>query len=347
MSGDGAPAAARNVGSSSITVKPVTSSTPARSRSRITLLVRMLLVRMLLVRMLLVRDADLNAVFRRPAHYRGNRWRWPGMDPLAFGRSRTADPQSGHPDHRQWAGAPGPPAQPATRSRCRAASSSRRTGGHLNPDQEPEPVMRDARWVATGGARRPTATARTARRSGPPLVDPPRAIGRATGIGRRARASAHFPASKRLPRSYQWPVRRGRSRRHTTGAQQAQCQEDEGQRTVVTGGSGHIGVNLVRSLIADGHEVTVVDVREPATADRLGATWARADVRDADRLREVFRGADVVYHRELAHRPRPVQETLTDLYRHFVAVGRVDSAAQAAGNAGLRGGPPVAMSVAE
>jgi hypothetical protein len=60
MSGDGAPAAAHSVGSSSITVKPVTSSTPARSRSRITLLVWMLLVRV----------ADLNAVFRRPAHYR-------------------------------------------------------------------------------------------------------------------------------------------------------------------------------------------------------------------------------------------------------------------------------------
>lgn len=69
-----------------------------------------------------------------------------------------------------------------------------------------------------------------------------------------------------------------------------------GQRMVVTGGSGHIGVNLVRSLIADGHRVTVVDVREPVTAVRLGATWARADVRDASRLREVFHGADVVYH---------------------------------------------------
>jgi dihydroflavonol-4-reductase len=69
-----------------------------------------------------------------------------------------------------------------------------------------------------------------------------------------------------------------------------------GQRTVVTGGSGHIGVNLVRSLIADGHRVTVVDIREPVTAVRLGATWARADIRDADRLRTVFDGADVVYH---------------------------------------------------
>jgi hypothetical protein len=32
-------------------------------------------------------------------------------------------------------------------------------------------------------------------------------------------------------------------------------------------------VNLVRSLLADGHTADVVDVREPVTAIRLGATW--------------------------------------------------------------------------
>jgi nucleoside-diphosphate-sugar epimerase len=69
-----------------------------------------------------------------------------------------------------------------------------------------------------------------------------------------------------------------------------------GQHVVVTGGRGHVGMNLVRSLLADGDSVTVVDVREPVTAKRLGATWTRADVRDARRMREAFDGADVVYH---------------------------------------------------
>jgi dihydroflavonol-4-reductase len=69
-----------------------------------------------------------------------------------------------------------------------------------------------------------------------------------------------------------------------------------GQRAVVTGGSGHVGVNLVRSLLADGHTVNVVDVRRPVTAMCLGATWTRADVRDERQMRQAFLGAHVVYH---------------------------------------------------
>jgi dihydroflavonol-4-reductase len=69
-----------------------------------------------------------------------------------------------------------------------------------------------------------------------------------------------------------------------------------GQGVVVTGGSGHVGVNLVRSLLADGYTVDVVDVRRPVTAVRLGAGWTHADVRDERRMRDAFLGAQVVYH---------------------------------------------------
>jgi dihydroflavonol-4-reductase len=65
---------------------------------------------------------------------------------------------------------------------------------------------------------------------------------------------------------------------------------------VVTGGAGHIGTNLVAALRADGVPVRVVDIREPSTALRLGATWIRADVRDAAAMSRAFAGADVVYH---------------------------------------------------
>ncbi len=68
------------------------------------------------------------------------------------------------------------------------------------------------------------------------------------------------------------------------------------QPAVVTGGSGHIGANLVRSLLADGHAVRVVDPRQPVAAIRLGATWIRADVRDTGQMRRAFDGAAVVYH---------------------------------------------------
>lgn len=66
--------------------------------------------------------------------------------------------------------------------------------------------------------------------------------------------------------------------------------------TVVTGGTGYVGTNLVAALRAQHHEVRVADSREPVTGLRLGATWICGDVRDGEYLRRVCDGADVVYH---------------------------------------------------
>jgi dihydroflavonol-4-reductase len=65
---------------------------------------------------------------------------------------------------------------------------------------------------------------------------------------------------------------------------------------VVTGGAGHVGTNLVAALRDAGEDVRVVDLREPGTGLRLGATWVQADVRDAAAMRTAFEDAAVVYH---------------------------------------------------
>ncbi len=65
---------------------------------------------------------------------------------------------------------------------------------------------------------------------------------------------------------------------------------------VVTGGAGHVGTNLANALLADGHQVLIVDVREPVSAIGNGARWLRADVRDPEAMLRACAGADIVYH---------------------------------------------------
>lgn len=64
----------------------------------------------------------------------------------------------------------------------------------------------------------------------------------------------------------------------------------------VTGATGHIGTNLVRALVATGRPVVAIDMREPVDALEAGASWARADVRDATAMRSALSGVDVVFH---------------------------------------------------
>jgi dihydroflavonol-4-reductase len=65
--------------------------------------------------------------------------------------------------------------------------------------------------------------------------------------------------------------------------------------TVVTGGSGYVGTNLVLALRAAGRPVRVVDLRQPAVSDP-DVTWIQADVRDRAAMRQAFAGADIGYH---------------------------------------------------
>src|SRR5262245_61826176 len=67
--------------------------------------------------------------------------------------------------------------------------------------------------------------------------------------------------------------------------------------TVVTGGAGFIGSHLVERLVGRGERVRVVE-RPGADASHLppSAEVVRADVREAQAVREALRGARFVYH---------------------------------------------------
>ncbi len=74
---------------------------------------------------------------------------------------------------------------------------------------------------------------------------------------------------------------------------------------VVTGGAGFIGANLVKQLLQDGHNVTVLDnyaAGKFANRHHAGATYIEGDIRDRELVRSVLEGADGVFH--LAALPR-------------------------------------------
>lgn len=65
-------------------------------------------------------------------------------------------------------------------------------------------------------------------------------------------------------------------------------------RVLVTGGAGFIGSHVVEALLADGHEVRVLDTARFSPGDAVDVH--RADVRDPDALRVAVTGVDAVCH---------------------------------------------------
>jgi dihydroflavonol-4-reductase len=65
---------------------------------------------------------------------------------------------------------------------------------------------------------------------------------------------------------------------------------------VVTGAAGHVGANLVRALIAQGHPVRCLVHTNSRPIEGLTVERFVGDVADLDSLCRAFRGADVVYH---------------------------------------------------
>ena len=74
-------------------------------------------------------------------------------------------------------------------------------------------------------------------------------------------------------------------------------------KTVVTGGAGFIGSNIVDALLARGDEVVVLDDLSTGYADNVpaGVELVKGDVADDASVRLAMKGAELVFH-EAAHR---------------------------------------------
>lgn len=73
------------------------------------------------------------------------------------------------------------------------------------------------------------------------------------------------------------------------------------RRVLVTGGAGYVGSALVSRLLAEGHQVVVLDLYLygdvfASLKDRAGLTEIRGDLRDAATVARALRGCDSVIH---------------------------------------------------
>ena len=88
-------------------------------------------------------------------------------------------------------------------------------------------------------------------------------------------------------------------------------------KTLVTGGGGFIGSNVVRALLAQGDEVSVLDNFSTGSRANLAGLehdvqLVEGDLRSYERVHAAIRGVEVVFHQgALPSVPRSVQDPLT------------------------------------
>jgi len=97
----------------------------------------------------------------------------------------------------------------------------------------------------------------------------------------------------------------------------------------ITGGAGFLGLHLARRLLADGHDVRSLDTAPLDDAElERSVEEIRGDVRDADAVRRLCDGAEVVIHAAAA---LPIQASRASI--RSVNVGGTENVLAAAGGA--------------
>ena len=106
-------------------------------------------------------------------------------------------------------------------------------------------------------------------------------------------------------------------------------------KLLVTGGAGFIGSNLVKTALAGGHEVTVIDDLSTGYRDNLEGLDVRfleASILDADALNEAVTGADSVVHlAALGSVPRSIADPMRSHQVNATGTLNVLEAARRAG----------------
>ncbi|MCD5408446.1 NAD-dependent epimerase/dehydratase family protein [Candidatus Bipolaricaulota bacterium] len=102
-------------------------------------------------------------------------------------------------------------------------------------------------------------------------------------------------------------------------------------RILVTGGAGFIGRHLVAALLELGKQVVILDQLAPEPEPALpGASWVRADIRDAAKVAELANAAELIFHLAAnANGSRSVVDPRFDFETNAVGTFNVLEAAKA------------------